>query len=214
MLDMERYLVEKSGNVFQFQSSQSDPMWSDIIPLQWTDEIMKKVGLKADAVKFAEHYNKTAPKEFNEAPEGGSSTALLSPRATIDPTLIRLATAVANVVDAPYTREALDAGHSQELLQHIADPEQCQSPFKYKGGEETLLYILKSRHVQTIAFQEIARELGWFAGAAVSFIPRKARITQWEIDEMDKQGVRVHDVVVDLTFHHFDQYVAQFLVSI
>ena len=205
MVEMERYLIDSSMNVFQVVGSQSMVTWTSVLPIQFTEEIVERISLKADSVDYSASFNETAV--LSAGPQGGPPPILTVSRSPqfhqASPRLVKLATAMSTIEHAPRTHDAIYADICKKIVQHISDPEQHVSPIHDRTiREEELLYVLLPMHVQAIAVQEIARVLGWHDGAKVPFFPRK--VPGWKVDAMIQQGgVRVNEVPEYLERHYF-----------
>lgn len=163
---------------------------------------MGQISIKADS-GYAALYNKVVP---SRGLQGGSlPTPVSHSRSQLDPLLVKLTAAMSKVGQAPCMLEALYVNICRELLQHISELEQHNSPLQaYIVGEKSLLYVLCSMHVQAVAIQEIARERGWCNatdGAISLFLPQKS--ANCKVDEMIEQGIRVDELLLHLESHYF-----------
>ena len=117
MLDMERFLVENSINIFQVKGSQSMVAWTKILPIEFTAGIVGQFGVKAESADYAAVFNQTISSEGLQ--EGTSPTLVSHSCHRFDPLLVKLATGMSKVEHVPRTHEALNANICREFLQHI-----------------------------------------------------------------------------------------------
>ncbi|KDR78252.1 hypothetical protein GALMADRAFT_224624 [Galerina marginata CBS 339.88] len=118
--------------------------------------------------------------------------------------LVTLATAMPATEYLPRTPKATYASVSAELRRHIYAPTQYAFPPQTDTvGTRTLLLVLKSYHVQDVAMQVLARELGWRdASCKVEiFLPQK--IANWDFYEVIKSGIRIDELLWHLKATHF-----------
>jgi len=90
----------------------------------------------------------------------------------------------------------------EDLRRHIVEPERYANPLPAASiGEETLLVVLRSTHVQALAVQQIARELRWCSSAheVTPFLPRQ--IENFEFEKMIEKGIRVDKLPYYLKTH-------------
>jgi hypothetical protein len=201
MLDMEQFLVANSLNVFQVRGSKSMLSWTSILPVNFTAEVVDRISVKATSAAWVTRYNEAAT---GEGLQGGPLPTLVSQSPRFDPLLVQLATAMPDIGQAPRTRDAIYANICADFRRHIAEPEQYASPLQANTiGEESLLLVLQSMHVQAVAVQQIARELGWCDAAdkVVPFLPLKN--INWDFSEMIENGIRVDELPWHLKRHHF-----------
>ena len=205
-ISFQGFLQKGSLNVFQAVGLQSMVTWAHILPIQFTEAVVGQIRLKADLVDYSASFKTVLT---SEGLQGGPPPSPTVPQPNrVNRCLVRLAIAMSNVKHAPYTHDAHYADICKELLLHLSEPERYVSPIQdHTIGEESLLYVIQSMHVQAIAVQEIARSLGWCEdGVKLPFLPRK--IARWEIEEMIQQGgVRVDILAPYLESRHFNGYV-------
>ncbi len=79
-------------------------------------------------------------------------------------------------------------------------------------GEENLLTMFYLMNVQAVTVQYTARVLGWCNAAdeVMAFVPQQ--ITNWNLDEMLKNSIRVNKLPWYLKEHHFSGYVHRYTV--
>ena len=143
--------------------------WTSSLPITFAAENVGQISLKVD---YVTSFNAMVPSASLQG--GPSSTLAPSSPPRTNSLLKQLAIAMSSVGHSPRTQ---DAKICRELLQHIAEPERYKPPLQvYMMAEKTLFYVLWSMHVQAVAAQELARELGWYEspdGMIAPLLPRE-----------------------------------------
>lgn len=134
---------------------------------------------------------------LEEPSEGGSSTTLVEPNSNV---LLPLAKAFVKVPHLPLSADARYAQLCMELINEPNHPSHSQ---------QVLVDTLHSRNVQTIAFQDMARRLGWWRGntegeddkPVCHFLP--GNYGNWREDRtrMSEYGMAIHLVAHHLASH-------------
>jgi len=208
MINMKQFLVENRINIFQAMGSRSMVTWTNILPFKFTGEIVGLTSLKADSADYSTRFNATVLRAGLQ----GLPPTLVSHNPAYDPILVRLVVEISKV-DVPWMEfDVFCANISRNLVQHISDPEHHECPLQPRTiSAEGLLYILWSIHVQAVAAQEIARELGWCDATkdAISpFLPPTRGIS--EVEEMMQHGVKINELLRHFACRGSSQYVLRF----
>lgn len=155
MVDMERFLVESPINIFQVKGSNTTVSWTTIFPITFTAEAVGRIGIKATSANYVETFNGM----FNANPHGGALPTLGSPSPRFNPLLIKLVTAMPDIRPVHFSHDAIYAKNIAHLRRRITEPERYTSSLETNMiiGEEDLLFVLRSIHVQAVAVQQIAR---------------------------------------------------------
>ena len=212
MISMKEFLVENSINIFQVGGPKSMVSWTSVFPVHFTAEVMGQIGIKAESPDYVANYNEICP---SPGPQGGPSPlpTPMSRSCQFNPLLTKLVSAMPDSIHALHTMAGVYTKAGEDLRRHIAEPERYPSPFEGgRIGEESLLIMLHSMHVQAVAVQYTARVLGWCDAAdeVVAFVPQQ--VTNWNLDEMLKNGIRVNELPWYLKDHHFPEYVHYYAV--
>ena len=204
MVDMGRFLVENSIGIFQVKGPNTMVSWTTTFPIDFTAEALDQIGVKATSADFAKEYNVIITGVSRQ----GRLFPTLEPQIPqVDPLLVKLVSAIPDIRPRYYSHDAIYAKKITHLRQHITDPKRYASPLQADAiGDEDLLSVLRSIHVQALAVQYIARELGWcnVADKVTWFLPQQ--IENWDFEEMIKEGIRVDKLVWYLKKYHFRGY--------
>lgn len=201
MVDMGRFLVENSIGIFQVKGPNTMVSWTTIFPIDFTAEALGQIGVKATSADFAEEYNTI----MTDTSQQGGLFKSQSPQ--FDPLLVKLITAMPDIRPRYKSQDAICAKEITHLRQRITEPEQYGSPLQADTiGNEDLLVVLRSIHVQALAVQYIARELGWCndADKVTWFLPQQ--FENWEFKEMIEKGIRVDKLPGYFKRYHFRGY--------
>lgn len=210
MISMKEFVVENSINVFQVGGPKSTVSWTSVFPVHFTAEVMDRIGIKADSPDYVTNYNEVFP---GQGLQGGHLPTPMSRSCQFSPLLTKLVFAMPDSIHALHTIAGVYTKAGEDLRRHIAEPERYPSPLEGgRIGEESLLIMLHSMNVQAVAVQYTARVLGWCDAAdeVVAFVPQQ--ITNWNLDEMLKNGIRVNELPWYLKEHHFPGYVHRYAV--
>jgi len=178
--------------------------WTSILPVELTAEVVGRINVKADATCNNEMF-------LTQDPQGGPSPTLGSQSPRFNPLLVKLVNAMPDIRQVPRTHEAFYVKICADFRRHLAEPKQYPSPLHADTiGEESLLLALQSMHVQTVAVQQIAKELRWCDAndKVVPFLPQM--FANWDIRELIENGIRVDKLPWYLKRHHFHEYVKHF----
>ena len=204
MVDMGRFLVENSIGIFQVKGPNTMVSWTTIFPIDFTAEALGQIGVKVTSADFVEEYN-TIMTDTNR--QGGPFPTLEPQSLQFDPLLVKLVTAIPDIRPRYNSHDAIYAKQITYLRQRITEPEQYGSPLQADTiGNEDLLVVLRSIHVQALAVQYIARELGWCNAAdkVTWFLPQQ--FESWEFEEMIEKGIRIDKLAGYFKRYHFRGY--------
>ena len=201
-ISVEEFMC-RMRNMGQFLvQNHSTASWNKIFPIEFTAAIMS---VNPTPATFSTTFNEICPTRSAALQlEGEVSPSLGSQSPQFNPLLVKLATYVRQL---PFTHNAVFAQLIADLRRHIVEPEQYANPLHAGSiGEEPLLVVLRSTHVQALAVQHIARELCWCSPTheVTSFLPQQ--IENCEFQKMIKKGIRVDKLPYYLKRYHFYDY--------
>lgn len=158
-----------------------------MLPVDFTAEAIGQIGIKATSADYATNFNDMVDGFHSSGPgglQGGPVPTSQSPRFKFTPLLVKFLAAEPDIRPTPFKHDAICVQTIADLQRHIAEPEQYPFPPQAdKTGEEELLFMLRSIHVQAIAVQLIAREMNWYSVAeVVPLLPHQTK--DWDYQEM------------------------------
>jgi len=206
--NMQRFLVEHSPSIFEVKGSKSTVSWNKVLPINFTAEAVGRISVKAtsESADYSSIHNVIF---FNSSPgdlQGGPFPTPQSPR--LNTLLEKFLAAEPDIRPVPFNHDAILARTIADLQVQWRIAESKRYAFVPQAGEigtEDLLFLLRSVHVQALAVQLIAREMGWYNAAKVTpFLPHQ--INGWNFQEMIQKGLRVDNLAGYLHSYHSHGY--------
>jgi hypothetical protein len=211
MRETERFLTIGAENIFQVSGALSTVTWTSVLTFQFNAEILNRIQPVPESEDFQKRFNDRLQSSNLQGGGAGGSVLPTTMRRPISPLLVRLVKAIPSFEHGPppRTQEGLFAEIYHQLARHVAHPELYASPLEvHKIGEDELIYRLLPMHVQAIAVQQIASELGWHYivdAVVMPFLPFVWSMDKFQLEEMIEHGVLVKDVAEYLRVNHFHE---------